>query len=172
MCCTGMADDQRLTAEPQRVRAGNRAVGGVGKLEIAHGIEPNHPNPVGHERVFASFGGEHSTVRMGNHLGSEPAKHNCTKLVIRMVMSQHQPFDRLPGDPADGLDQLLALLRAGQGVNHNDTLAGDHEARVGLPLRPPPGISDGGIHVWSQTADGRGRRWLRSRAGEEPGNND
>lgn len=164
-----MADHERSPTEPQGVGAGHRAVRDVGKLEIAHGVEPNHPDPVGHEGVLASFGRKHSTVRMRNHLGSQPTKNDGSEMVIGMVVRQHQPPDRLSRNPANSSYQLLALLGAGECVDDDDTVAGNDKTRIGPALRASTGISNGGEHTWCQRADGRSGRRLRGRAGEDPG---
>jgi hypothetical protein len=162
-----MADHQRLPSEPQRVRGGNCTIRNIGELEIPHGVEPNHPDPIGHEGVFTSLRGEHSAFGVRNHPGAEPAKYDGSKMMIGMVMSEYQPSDGLPGDTSNGSHQLFALLRAGQRVDDNDALARDHEARVGPPLGAPPGVSDCGIHIRRQTANGR--CGVRRRAGQVPG---
>lgn len=166
-----MADHQRLIAEPQRIGAGNGAVRNVGKLEIAHGIEPNDPDPIRHEGIFTSLTGEDSPIRVRDHPGTEAAKHDCAEVVVRMVVGQHQPFDGLPGDPADGLQQLLGVLRTGQCIDDDHTGAGNDKAGVGPALRSAAGVSNGGVYSWRQTANLRCGRWIGSSAGEEPGKN-
>lgn len=109
---------------------------------------------------------------MRNDLGSQPAEHNGAEMMIGMVMSEHQPSDRFPGSPANGSYQLLPLLRAGKGIDYDDTVAGDNEPRIGPPLRAPAGISDGRIDPWSKAANCGCGRLLLERAGEEPGQND
>jgi hypothetical protein len=70
------------------------------------------------------------------------------------------------------LYQLLALLRAGECVDHNDTVTGDDKPCVRPTLRAPAGISDGGIDAWSEAANGGCGRLMLERAGEEPSQND
>ena len=172
VCRTGMTDYQRLATQPQRVGTGNRAVRGVGKLEVTHRIQPDQPNPIGHEGIFSAFGGQHSSVRMRDDPGSQPPEYNGAEMVIRMVMSQHQPSDRLPGSPANGLYQLVPLLRAGECVDYNDTVTGNDKAGVGPALRAPAGITDGRVDPWSETANGGCGMLMIERAGEQSGQND
>ena len=167
-----MHDHQRPVAEPQGIRGGNRAVRGVGKLEIAHGVEPNDPNPIRYKRIFPSLSGEDSTIRVRKYPGAEPAKHDGAEVVVRMMVGQHQPPDRLPGDPSDGLYQALGVLRTGERVDDDHTGARDDKAGVGPALRPASGVTNGSVYAWRQETDVGGGRWILGSAGKEPGKND
>ena len=167
-----MADHQCPAAKGQRIRAGDRAVRSVGELKIPHSVQPNYANPIGHQRIFAAFGSERSPVGMSNDLCSEPAKHDRPEVVIGMMVRQDQPPNWLRRDPPDRLDQLLALLGTGEGVDDYDAFTGDNEAGVGATLGSPAGVSDCRIDIGCETAD---RGWVRLRGGrcrEEPGQYD
>lgn len=164
-----MADDQGVAAERQSIGGSYGTVRRVGKLEAAHGVEADHPDPIRHEGILTPLGCQDPAIRMRYHLGPEPPKHDGAEMVIRMMVSQNQPFDRLSSGPANGLDQLLCLLRTGQCVDYNDARAGDDEARVGPAFGATTRVPQGSIDIGSQTANGRGRRNGDSGAREERG---
>jgi hypothetical protein len=52
--------------------------------------------------------------------------------------------------------QLLTLLWAGQGIDHQDALAGHDESRVRASFGAPASVADRGVNSRSNLADGRG----------------
>ena len=49
-------------------------------------------------------------------------------------MAQHHVFNRLVGDLADPVDDILGHVRGGLGVNYHDPIVTDDDAGVGVAL--------------------------------------
>jgi hypothetical protein len=73
--------------------------------------------------------------------------------VIRMMMSEYQPLDRLRGDRTDGLNQLIGLGGTREGIDHHHTGVGYHESGVGAALGASAGVTEDSVHTRSQPAN-------------------
>jgi hypothetical protein len=149
---TRVNDHQLSLSQHERVRSSDRPVGYIGEFEATHGIESHDPNPVRDQRVFTALGSQGAALGMGHDSGTLAPEHHRAEVVVGMVVSQHQPLHRLPGDAPDGLQQIVALLRAGQRIDDHHSFAGHHKPGVGLTLRSPSGVSHGSIYSRSQAA--------------------
>jgi len=104
---------------------------------------------------------------MGDDFSAEPAEHNSTEMMVRVMVGQDKPGDGCRGDSADRVYQLLPLLRARQRVDDDNTFTGDHEAGVGSALGTAAGIAHGGVHAGSKAA--KDRLWWRREGGPRAG---
>lgn len=150
-----MADDQGAPSGPESIYPGDRSVRSVGKGKAPHGIEADDSDPVGNQGVFATFGRQYPPVGVGDDLGAKPPENDGPKMMVGMMVRQDQPGNRLPGHPPDGIDQLLPLLGAGECIDDNNPVTGDHKACVRSPLRAPTGVTQSGVHARSELAN----RW-------------
>ena len=123
----------------------DRTVGLVGELEAPHGVETDHPHPVGDQRVFPAIGGERPPVGMRDHPRAGLPQDDGAEVMVGMMVGEHQPLDRTVGDPADGAQQLLALPRTRQRIDHDHAFGRHHEPGVGPSLDAASGIAHDGI---------------------------
>src|SRR5918992_677380 len=149
----GMTDDQRAIAEFESIRRRNGPVGGVGELKPPHGIQPNHPHPIGDQRVLARLRGEHAAIGVGDDHSSLLTEHAGAEMMVRMMMGEDKPFDRPAGDCANRPLELLGLARAGQGVDDNDSGWRNHKPGVGPSLRAASDVSRDDIDTGAHSAD-------------------
>jgi hypothetical protein len=89
---------------------------------------------------------------MGNDLGAELPENAGTEMVVRVMMGQDHPLDRLPRNGPYGRKELLCLSWAGQGIDDDYPGIGYQKAGIGPPFRAPPGVADRGVHAWRQPA--------------------
>ena len=141
--------------QPQGIGAGHRPVGGVGKLEPAHGVESDHPDPIRDQRVLASLRSQSALVRTRDHARAGFPQYHRAEVMVRMVMGQYQPSDRPVGDPADGAEEPLALPRARQRVDHDHPVGGHDETGVGPSLDAAARVAGNRVHVGRQHAQGQ-----------------
>jgi hypothetical protein len=90
---------------------------------------------------------------MGDDLGAEASKHDGAKMMVRVMMRQDQPLDRLSSNAADSLNELCALLRTGQGVDHYHPCGSHTEAGIGSSFRSPARVPQRCVNAWPQTPD-------------------
>ncbi len=160
----GMGDDNGVATRSEGIGPGNRDIGRVGKGEAPHRIQPYYPDPVGHQGVLPGFRGENPPVRVGDDLGPQPAKHDGAEMMVGMMVSENQPFDRLGGDRTDRGNQLLTLAWTRQGIDHHHSCCRHDEARVGSPFRAPASVPQDRVHIRRQPPHWKGRRLRASRA--------
>jgi hypothetical protein len=149
----GMGDHESRAAQLQRIGGSHGTIGRIRELEATHGIQSHDSNPVGDESILSRFGCENPPVGVCNDFGTESPKYDRSEVVVRMVVSQHQPSDRLPGYPANGLSQLFALLGTGQCIDDHNAGIGNDEAGVRPSLRPPTSIPQRRVHSRSQASN-------------------
>ena len=133
---------------------GDGPVGRVGELEPAHRVETYDPHPIGDQSVLSPLRGEHPPVGMGDHLGPGLPEDDGAKVMIGVMVGEHQPLHGLVGDATDGLEELLALPRTGQGIDHDDALARHDEPGIGPALHPSAGVAHDGIDAGRELAHG------------------
>ena len=168
-----MLDDQYLIAHSERVRAANRFIGDVSKLESSHGIQADQANPIRQEGVLPSLGGQDPSVRMRDDPCPQPPKDTGTEVMVGMVVGEYEPLDRPAGDLAYRPDELLCLTRSGQGVDDDNSGGSDYETGVGPPLHAPPSVPWNCVDIGGQPAgDERRRGGVATVTGNRTGGNE
>jgi hypothetical protein len=96
---------------------------------------------------------------MGDDPRTGPAKNNRPEVMIRVMMGEDQPFDRLRGDRPYGPEETFAVSGAGQCVYHHNALRGHDEPRVRATLRPSVGITQNRVDSGREGTERQ--RWRR-----------
>ncbi len=91
----------------ERIHPGDRTIGRIGELKSSHGVEPDDPHPIRNQRVLACLGCQDPPIGMGDDFSAEPAEHNSTEMMVRVMVGQDEPGDGCRGDSPDRVHQLL-----------------------------------------------------------------
>lgn len=164
---TWVADYQDPASQFESIGSGDRPVRRVSELEAAHSLETNDADPVGDQGVLAAFRREHPPVRMSDDPGSETSKDTGSEVMVRMVVRQDHPFDRITSEAPNHFEKLLRVPGSPLGVNDDHPCLGDYESGVRTALGAAPGVSQRGVDVRGQWADRQfGAAFSRARLGK------
>jgi hypothetical protein len=170
-----------MRSAAERIRSGHREVRRIGKLESTHRIKPDDPDPVRQQGILAAIRRQTAPIGVGNDFRAKPAKDDRAEMVIGMVVGQDEPLDGLIGNSANPSGQRFAIAGAGQGIDHDHTIAGHDEAGIGPSFRAAAGVAEYGVHSIGESVQRKRARFRdltvydRSRrrgAGEDQGKED
>jgi hypothetical protein len=99
---------------------------------------------------------------MGDDSGARTAKDDRAEVMVRVMMGQNQPFDRLRRGGSNGSEETLAVPGTGQRVNHHHALGGYDEPSIRATFRTPVGITQDCINPGREDT-GRKRGWRCAR---------
>jgi hypothetical protein len=129
-----MSNNDGASSQSQRVTRGDGTVWSVGEFETTHRVQPHYPDPVGQQSILPPLSRQTALIRMGNDPGAGPPESDRTKVVVWMVVSQDEPFDRLASNGPDRAYELFAISRAGEGIDDDHALVRHNKAGIWTPF--------------------------------------
>ena len=78
---------------------------------------------------------------MGDYLGARLPEDNCTEVVIRVMVGEHEPSDAAWRNGPDGAQEGFAVPRAALGIDDDDAGLRDDESGVGPTLGTAAGVA-------------------------------